>query len=112
MDKFHHVVKRRAGEKNFLDAFAFHDRGIVMRDGAPAAAENLDVVCAFFAEKIHNLSKKLNVSAAITGDATPPHPPLPPRPPHPAHPALTPAPQHPHPTPPHPHALPTHPTNT
>src|SRR5437867_3381736 len=69
MDKFHHVVKRRAGEKNFRHAFAFHDCSIVMRDGAPAAAENLDVVCAFFAEKIHNLSKKLNVSAVITGDA-------------------------------------------
>src|SRR5438552_16094955 len=69
MDKFHHVLERRAGEKNFLDAFAFHDRGIVMCNGAAATTEYLDVVCPFFAEKIHNLSKKLNVSAVVTGDA-------------------------------------------
>src|SRR5881394_1579632 len=69
MNKFHHFFEGCAGEKNFLHAFAFHDFGVVMRNGAPAAAENLDVVGPFFAEKIHNLSKKLDVSAVITGDA-------------------------------------------
>src|SRR5215472_17472468 len=62
MNKIHHVVERRSCEKNFVHAFASDDRSVLMRDGPPAAAENLDVIRAFFAQKIDNLGEKLDVS--------------------------------------------------
>src|SRR5215813_941714 len=52
MNKFHHVVKRSAGEENFIHAFASHYCGVILRDGAAAAAENLDIVRALFPQKI------------------------------------------------------------
>ena len=44
-----------------------------MRDGAAAAPENLDIVCAFFAQKIDNGRKKFDVPAVVTRDANRPH---------------------------------------
>ena len=37
-----------------------------MRDGAAAAAEYLDIVCAFFPQKIDNGRKKFDMSAVVT----------------------------------------------
>ena len=73
MDKFNHFSKRRAGEKNFVHAFASHNRRIPVRDGATATAEHLDVVSAFFAQKIDNSCKKLDVTAVVTGNANGAH---------------------------------------
>jgi hypothetical protein len=73
VDKFHHVVERCAGKENFVYAFAPHCRGVVVRDGAAAAPENLDIVCAFFAQKIDNGGEKFDVTAVVTGDANRPH---------------------------------------
>ena len=44
-----------------------------MRDGAAAAPENLDIVCAFFAQKIDNGREKFDVPAVVTRDANRPH---------------------------------------
>ena len=73
MNKFHHVVERRAGKENLVYAFASHHCGVVVRDGAAAAAENLDVVRAFFAQKIDNVREKFDVPAVVTRDADRPH---------------------------------------
>src|SRR4030095_16425482 len=67
--KFHHVLKRGTGKENFIDAFAFHYRGVVVRDRAPAAAKHFYVVGARFAQKIDNRCEKLDVAAIVTGDA-------------------------------------------
>ena len=44
-----------------------------MRDGAAAAPENLDIVRAFFAQKIDNGREKFDVPAVVTRDANRPH---------------------------------------
>jgi hypothetical protein len=44
-----------------------------MRDGAAAAPKNLDIICAFFAQKIDNGSEKFDVPTVITRDANGPH---------------------------------------
>ena len=44
-----------------------------MRDGAAAAPENLDIVCAFFSQKIDNGREKFDVPAVVTRDANRPH---------------------------------------
>ena len=41
-----HVGKRRAGEKDFVDAFAFHQTRVVMRDRSAATTEDRDVARA------------------------------------------------------------------
>ena len=41
----------------------------MVRDGPAAAAKNLNVVCAFLAQKIDNSCKKLDVAAVVTRDA-------------------------------------------
>src|SRR5438045_9602257 len=66
MNKFHHLFERGAGEKNFIYAFAFHRNGVLMRDGAAAASENLDVVAALLAQQIDNCCKEFDVPAVVT----------------------------------------------
>ncbi len=44
-----------------------------MRDGSAAAAENLDIVCAFFSQKIDNGREKFDVPAVVTRYANRPH---------------------------------------
>ena len=44
-----------------------------MRDGAAAAPENLDIVCAFFAQQIDHGREKFDVPAVVTRDANRPH---------------------------------------
>src|SRR5262245_63608141 len=44
-----------------------------MCDGAAAAPENFDVVCAFLAQKIDNGREKFDVPAVVTRDANRPH---------------------------------------
>src|SRR5438128_4955846 len=65
VDELHHLFERRSGEENLVHAFAFHHCGIVMCDGAAAAAEHLDIVGAFFAQKIDNRAEELAVPAVI-----------------------------------------------
>src|SRR5207247_9080151 len=69
MNKFHHFFQRGAGKKNFVHAFAFHDRGVLMSDRPAATAEDLDVVRAFFAQKIDNLREKFDMPTVVTGNA-------------------------------------------
>ena len=45
----------------------------VERDCAAAAPENLDIVCAFLAQKIDNGREKFDVPAVVTRDANGPH---------------------------------------
>ena len=45
----------------------------MLRDGPAAAAENLNIVCAFLAQKIDNSRKKLDVPAVVTRDANGAH---------------------------------------
>ena len=66
MNKFHHLFQRGPREKDFVHAFAFHNRRIVMRDSATAATEYLYVVRAFFSQKTRNSRKKLDVAAVVT----------------------------------------------
>src|SRR5262245_21973288 len=73
MHEFHHVVEGGAGKKNFVYAFASHHCGVLVRDGAAAAPENLDIVCAFFSQKIGNCREKFDVPAVVTRDANRPH---------------------------------------
>src|SRR5947199_6382089 len=68
-NKYHHFFQRRAGKKNFVHAFAFHDRGVLMSDRPAATAEDLDVVRAFFAQKIDNLPEKFDMPTVVTGNA-------------------------------------------
>ena len=44
-----------------------------MRDGAAAAPENLDIVRAFFAQKIDNGREKFDVPTVVTRNANRPH---------------------------------------
>ena len=44
-----------------------------MRDGAAAPPENLDIVCAFFAQKIDNGREEFDVPTVVTRDANRPH---------------------------------------
>ena len=44
-----------------------------MRDGAAAAPENLDIVCAFFSQKIDNGREEFDVPAVVTRDANRPY---------------------------------------
>src|SRR5438132_1373607 len=64
-----HLGKRSAGEKNLIDASAFHFAGVIVRDRAAAAAENGDISGAFFAQLPNNLGEKFDVSAVVTRDA-------------------------------------------
>src|SRR5262252_512650 len=73
MNKLHHVVERCAGEENLLNAFASHRCRVVMRDSAAAAPENLDIVCAFFAQKIDNGREKFDMPAVVTRNANRAH---------------------------------------
>src|SRR5207247_5989756 len=50
-------------------AFAFHRRGIVMRDCAAAAAKNFDAGRAALAQKVDNFCEKFHVPTVITGNA-------------------------------------------
>src|SRR4051794_11711330 len=44
-----------------------------MRDRAATSSENLDIVCAFFPQKIHNGCEEFDVSTVITRDANGPY---------------------------------------
>jgi hypothetical protein len=44
-----------------------------MRDSAAAAAENLDIVCAFSPQNIDNGREEFDVPAVVTRDANGPH---------------------------------------
>src|SRR5438552_16064697 len=68
MDKFHHFFERCTGEKNFFHAFAFHNCGVALSDGAAAAAANPDVACAFFSQQIDNSPEASDLPAVITGN--------------------------------------------
>jgi len=44
-----------------------------MRDGAAAAPENLDIVCAFFSQKIDNGREEFDVPTVVTRDTNRPY---------------------------------------
>src|SRR5581483_3500038 len=73
MDELHHFLQGRPGKKDLVHAFAFHDFGVVVRDGAAAAAKNADVCRAFPAQQTDNFGEKLDVAAVVTGNANRPH---------------------------------------
>src|SRR5882724_7106127 len=64
-----HLDQRRAGKENFVDAFALHLSGVVVRDRAPAPAENRNVVGAFLLQLANDSRKKIDVTAVVTGKA-------------------------------------------
>ena len=64
-----HFCERSAGKENFVDAFALHLPGIVVRDRTPAPTENRDVVCAFLLQLANDIGKKIDVTAVVTGNA-------------------------------------------
>ena len=66
MDKFDHFIERGAGEKDFVHAFAFHACCVVVSNRAAAAAEDLDVVRAFLAQKIDHAREELDMAAVVT----------------------------------------------
>src|SRR5262249_5453759 len=73
MHKFHHVVELCAGKENFAHTFASHPCRVVMRDGAAAAPENLDFVCAFLAQKIDTGRENFDMPAVVTRNANRAH---------------------------------------
>src|SRR5262249_17023630 len=64
-----HVVGRGARKENFVPPFASHRCCVLMRDGAAAAPENLDIVRALFPQKIDNGREKFDMPAVVTRDA-------------------------------------------
>ena len=60
-------------KENLVYASASHDCGVVMRDGAAAPPENLDIVRAFFAQKIDHGREKFDVPTVVTRYANCPH---------------------------------------
>src|SRR6478736_1514842 len=63
-----HFCERSAGKENFVDAFALHLSGIVVRDRAPTPAENRNVVRAFLLQLTNDIGKKIDVTAVVTGN--------------------------------------------
>src|SRR5205814_10088135 len=63
-----HFRERRAGKKNFLDAFALHLQGAVVRNRAPAPAENCYVISAVLLQLANDIGKKIDVTAVVTGN--------------------------------------------
>src|SRR6266478_239342 len=63
-----HFCERSAGKENFVDSFALHLPGVVVRDRASAPTENRDVVCAFLPQLTNDIGKKIDVTAVVTGD--------------------------------------------
>src|SRR6266566_9595546 len=64
-----HLGERRAGKENFVNAFAFHLPGVVVRDRASAPAENRYVIRAFLLQLADDIGKKIDVTAVVTGNA-------------------------------------------
>src|SRR5438094_254103 len=62
-----HFCERSAGKENFVDAFALHLPGVVVRDRAAAATENRDVVCPFLLQLANDIGKKIDMTAVVTG---------------------------------------------
>ena len=69
MDVIRHFVQRRAREENLLHAFALHRLCVGLGDCPSTAAENFDVVRAFFLQLFHNVGEKLDVPAVVTRNA-------------------------------------------
>ena len=69
MSELHHLFQRRAGEKDFVYAFATHGCGILVCDGAPTTAEDFNVSRAFLAQKVDNFGEKLDMATVVTGNA-------------------------------------------
>src|SRR5207244_4950784 len=63
-----HLGERRAGKENFVDAFALHLPGVVVRDRTPAPAENCYVIRAFLPQLANDIGKKIDVTAVVTGN--------------------------------------------
>ena len=58
-----------AGEKNLIDALAFHEAGVVKGDCAAAAAEDCNIAGAGAAQLSNDLGKEIDMAAVITRDA-------------------------------------------
>src|SRR5437660_1894202 len=63
-----HVGERSAGEENFVDAFALHSPGVIVRDRAAAAAKYRHVVRTLLLQLANDISKKIDVTAVVTGN--------------------------------------------
>src|SRR6476620_9660128 len=63
-----HFCERSAGKENFVDAFALHLPGVVVRDRTPAPTENRDVVCPLLLQLANDIGKKIDVTAVVTGN--------------------------------------------
>ena len=64
-----HFVEGGSGKENLLHALALHRLRIGVGDRAAAAAENLDIVRALFAQLFHYVGEKLDVPPIVTRDA-------------------------------------------
>ena len=64
-----HFCERSPGKENFVDAFALHLPGVVVRDRAAAPTENRDIVCPLLPQLANDVGKKIDVTAVVTGNA-------------------------------------------
>src|SRR6266403_4357935 len=64
-----HFCERSAGKENFIDAFALHLPGVVVRDRAAAPTENRDVVGPLLSQLANDIGKKIDVTAVVTGNS-------------------------------------------
>src|SRR5207244_11168555 len=63
-----HFRERRAGKKKFADSFALPLPGVVVRNRAPAPAENCYVISAVLLQLANDIGKKIDVTAVVTGN--------------------------------------------
>src|SRR6266403_5038456 len=63
-----HFCERSAGKENFIDAFALHLPGVVVRDRAATPTENRDVVGPLLSQLANDIGKKIDVTAVVTGN--------------------------------------------
>src|SRR6202035_4830875 len=65
VNELHHLFERGSREEDFVHAFSPHNFCVLMRNRSSAAAENLDVIRAFLAQKTDNLGKGFDVTAVV-----------------------------------------------
>ena len=68
-DVLNHVGQRSTGEKNLINTFALHQRGVILRNRSTAAAKNGDIAGAALAQLSDDLGKKFDVPAVVARDA-------------------------------------------
>ena len=68
-DVLNHVGQRSTGEKNLINTFALHQRGIILGNRSATAAEDGNIAGAALAQLSDDLGKKFDVPAVVARDA-------------------------------------------